>query len=76
MDFNVDVVAIVGGAIVFIFWLARLEFITKQNSRDIKILWGKHDDFGKEIRTELSSMSKALARIEGRLSNEPSSRKE
>lgn len=52
----------------FIFWLSRLEFMTKQNKHDIAMIWRKHDDLDKMVMDKLSKIESSLSRIEGRLS--------
>jgi hypothetical protein len=69
-DLNMDVFTMLISTVVFIVWLARLEFLSNQNKKDIETLSNKHDDLGEELRKELSDMSKSLARIEGFLSKE------
>ena len=70
MEVSIDVVALVIGAIVFIVGYAELKFISRQNKKDIEILWTKHDDLSVELRGALSKVSESLNRIEGRLNVE------
>lgn len=64
---SVELVSIVSGSVVVIFWLAGLSFAAKRNTKDIEILWAKHDNLAEEIRASMSEVKSSLARIEGRL---------
>jgi hypothetical protein len=55
--------------VVMIFWFARLEFMAKQNKKDLEVLWKKHDDLSSEIRGQLIEMNKTLFEIKGYMSS-------
>ena len=79
MEIKLDLVALLGSFILVISWFSRLEFMSKQNQKDIaennfrldgfsKEFRDKHDLLSQELREEVRHMSNTLARIEGKLS--------
>lgn len=78
MDYHIDLVALLFGAIVFIIAFAHLKFESNQNKKEIAQIWKKHDDLSKEVEAsfkevskELAEMKSSLSRIEGMLSVKP-----
>lgn len=67
MNISIELSAIISGSILIIFWLAGLSFSTNQNKKDIERLFLSHRELSDELRNQLTSMNKSLARIEGRL---------
>lgn len=68
MEIKIDMVAALGSFIFVVFWSARLEFLAKQNAKDIETLRQDHLSLSEELRDDLKSVRNSLYRIEGRLS--------
>jgi hypothetical protein len=71
-NIDVDLMALISGAVISIMWFGALEYRVKASEKDRILLWKKledmsekHDALDTKVMDQLMSIRESLARLEG-----------